>query len=326
LKATLTESMAQYRSDTPHGIMFHHFHDNNHPGGQGALTADEFDRVLNFVGIGRILSPKDWTTKLLDGKLAKDDLCITFDDGLKCQFDICMPVLERYGLQCFWFIYSSVHHGSLEKFELYRCLRSKYFEDVDEFFGVFFSKFAQGHYPNFSDSGFDRYYSERIRLYPFYSVRDLKYRYIRDLVLTSVQFEEIMDEIMSDRKLTFVELALNLWMDDGHLQALSERGHDIGLHSYTHPISISRLSDTEQKEQYRMNYEHIKEVCGVKPLSMAHPSNSYNNETIEVLKDLGILYGFRSNMEARKDKRVDLAPFEIPRMDHANILQLMKSE
>ena len=34
-----------------HGIMFHHFHDNNiHTKGQGSISKDEFYKIINFIG------------------------------------------------------------------------------------------------------------------------------------------------------------------------------------------------------------------------------------------------------------------------------------
>jgi hypothetical protein len=53
---------------------------------------------------------------------------------------------------------------------------------------------------------------------------------------------------------------------------------------------------------------------------MSHPCNSYNADTIAVLRDLGIEQGFCSNMSHGPAR----SAFEIPREDHANILAAMK--
>ena len=74
--------MKKYESNFPHGIMFHHIHDESHPpGGQGSISADQFEAILNFVGIDNILNPEEWIYKLLKNKLKKNDFCITFDDA-----------------------------------------------------------------------------------------------------------------------------------------------------------------------------------------------------------------------------------------------------
>ena len=36
---------------------------------------------------------------------------VTFDDNLKCQYDIALPILDKYSLKAFWFIYTSPLDG-----------------------------------------------------------------------------------------------------------------------------------------------------------------------------------------------------------------------
>ena len=121
----------KYPKKVPHGIMFHHFHDERHYQGQGSISQQDFDDILQFVGLDRILEPHEWTKRLNEGRLVEGDLCISLDDGLLCQFDIALPVLEKYNLKAFWFIYSSVFEGDLgSKFEIYRVLRSKFFKNI----------------------------------------------------------------------------------------------------------------------------------------------------------------------------------------------------
>jgi len=92
------------------------------------------------VGVDRILSPCEWLDKLAQNKLNGEDLCITFDDALLCQFEIALPVLERYGLKAFWFVYSSVIEGHLEKMEIYRFFRWSFFPNIDDFYALFFRR------------------------------------------------------------------------------------------------------------------------------------------------------------------------------------------
>ena len=102
--------MNKYISNFPHGIMFHHFHDETHPpSGQGSISAKEFEEILNFIGIENIIEPDEWITKLRKNKLKENDMCITFDDALKSQVDIALPKLRSNGLTGFFFIYACCH-------------------------------------------------------------------------------------------------------------------------------------------------------------------------------------------------------------------------
>ena len=53
----------------------------------------------------RILNADEWIEKSKNKRLSNKDLCITFDDNLKSQYDIAIPVLKKYNLKAFFFIY-----------------------------------------------------------------------------------------------------------------------------------------------------------------------------------------------------------------------------
>ena len=108
------------------------------------------------------------------------------------------------------------------------------------------------------------------------------------------------------------------------LKILSKNGHEIGLHSYDHPTVLSKLSYKEQYEQYEKNYMHIKQVCNKDVLSMAHPSNSYSDDTLKILRRLNIVCGFRSNRTPPEGKKINPSSLEIGREDHTNILKKIR--
>ena len=79
-----------------HGIMFHHFHDNGiHTKGQGSINKDDFYKMINFIGRNNILDADVFYEKLKNNKLKNNEVCLTFDDAIKCQIDIALPILEE---------------------------------------------------------------------------------------------------------------------------------------------------------------------------------------------------------------------------------------
>lgn len=311
----------KYPKAIAHGIMFHHFHDRKHYQGQGSISQENFENILNFIGLDRIINPDEWMRRLDAGRLKDKDLCLTFDDGLLSQFDIALPVLEKYNLRGFWFIYSNVFEGQLNKLEIYRVFRSKFFKNVDSFYSVFFDKIFGSKFKNRAKTATKeedvKKYNEN---YPFYTANDIRFRFIRDRVLTLGEYETIMNSIIKEHNVNTADLSKNLWMSDGDLAYLNNRGHIIGLHSYSHPTVLANLSFEEQMEEYRRNYDHIKHICGKPPIAMAHPVNSYNDDTFKVLNQLGIRCGFRSNMFPKiEGNKLNSNKYEIAREDHSNI-------
>jgi len=95
--------------------MCHHFHDPSHPAGQGSISADQFQTILDGAGCEKISLALNWVRMSEEEDLGERDLCITFDDGLRCQFDIACPVLKKNGQTAFWFVFSSFLRGGINR-------------------------------------------------------------------------------------------------------------------------------------------------------------------------------------------------------------------
>ena len=93
-----------------HGIMFHHFHDDNiHKKGQGSIDASELKKIINFIGRANILNAEDFCLRYKEKKLKKNHVCFTFDDGIKSQYDIAMPILEEANIKSFFYIFFALN-------------------------------------------------------------------------------------------------------------------------------------------------------------------------------------------------------------------------
>lgn len=312
-----------YHNKIPHGIMFHHFHGGKHIPSQGSISSDDLVKILEYIGVKRFLSPSEWLEGLSKKALKDEDLCLTFDDGLLSQADIALPVLEHYGLRGFWFVYSSVFEGQLANLEIYRLFRTKYFNKLDDFYEIFFKKSAEAGIPIAVE---EKLLQEQRKNYPFYSVNDIKLRFLRDQALGPEKYEKLMDSLLADFRVSKRDLAKDLWMANSDLKYLSDGGHNIGLHSYSHPTALADLSFKGQLEEYQKNYFHLEKICGKNPVTASHPCNSYNEDTVKVLEQLGIQCGFRANMFPRQGAgKLNASNFEIAREDHANLMATLKA-
>ena len=66
-----------------HGIMFHHFHDDQtHLKSQGSISKDDFINLIKFVGRKNILNAQEFLNRLKEKKLNRNNVCLTFDDCL----------------------------------------------------------------------------------------------------------------------------------------------------------------------------------------------------------------------------------------------------
>ena len=125
-----------------HGIMFHHFHDEKvHKKSQGSIDRDEFYQMIKFIGRENILNSDEFLNRYKENSLKEKDVCFTFDDGSKSQYDVALPVLEDLKIKSFFFTYTSfLGEGKPDLLEVYRYFRSNYFSNIEEFYHLFFEQ------------------------------------------------------------------------------------------------------------------------------------------------------------------------------------------
>ena len=72
------------------------------------------------------------------------------------------------------------------------------------------------------------------------------------------------------------------------LKLISERGHEIGNHSYNHPL-FSKIGEDKIKEELRKTNEVIEKVTGEKPKLFRFPSGDYNEQSSRVVSTEGYI-------------------------------------
>jgi peptidoglycan/xylan/chitin deacetylase (PgdA/CDA1 family) len=299
--------------------MFHHFHDTlDHAPSQGSIDADQLAQIIRDIGRGRILPAIEFQNRAIAGKLSDHHVCLTFDDNLLCQYDVAVPVLEEFGLTAFWFVYTSVMQGNIERLEIYRDFRTTQFPSVDDFYASFFIRVYESEFGRRTEGALRALEPAKyLAAFPFYTEADKRFRFVRDEVLGADAYANVMDAMMRDAHYDVRDIAKRLWMGNEEVRSLHESGHVIGLHSHTHPTRMERLSEDDQTYEYKSNQSHLTTVLGESPVAMSHPCNSYNATTLGILDSLGIKLGFRANMELSSG----FGSLEIPREDHANLIK-----
>lgn len=307
-----------------HGIMCHHFHDNDkHIIGQGSISAQTFSDMLDFYAKDHhILSAEEFLLKSEANTLSPDDVCLTFDDGLLCQYDVAFPVMKEKGLTAFWFVYTSTLDGVMERLEIYRHFRSSMFSDIDDFYDAFFKIVSENDAGAMDSMTFYRP-DEYLKDFPFYTPNDKRFRYLRDEVLGEGRYNEIMESMLREYQYDIEGNAKLLWLNAEHIRDLYQHGNVIGLHSYSHPTVMEKKDYPEQSREYTTNKNQLESIINDEIVSVSYPSNSYNADTLRCMRELGIKIGFRANMA---DICLEELRYEYPREDHANIIKSMEGK
>lgn len=96
---------------------------------------------------------------------------------------------------------------------------------------------------------------------------------------------DILDEY--DVKATF--FLVNLWIEDypEMVAEIDNRGHEIGLHSATHP-HFTALSQEEMTSEIEANAEAVTAITGKKPSIFRFPYGDYNDTTVGIVRSMGL--------------------------------------
>jgi peptidoglycan/xylan/chitin deacetylase (PgdA/CDA1 family) len=300
--------------------MFHDFMKDNSVGTQGAVSEENFYKIIDFCNTDKISNPHiiiENTKKNLE-----KSLFLTFDDGLLSQFDIALQILEERNIKGLFFVHSKPLIGEYDIHQITRNFKNtKHFDTVDEFNSLLIEVLKS----TFSDkekSKIEKDFRESKYLdeYNFYSESDRELRYIRDFKVTLEQYQDSILSLMNEKGINIEDLIEQTYMNKKMLKEVAEKGHVIGLHSHSHPTNLARMTEEEQYFELNTNSEILEEIIGYKPKAISYPSNSYNQFTIEVLKKLKVNYGFRAN------DQINLDPYELARIDATYIVDKINTE
>ena len=156
--------------------------------------------------------------------------------------------------------------------------------------------------------------------FAIYTKEDKKFRFCRDIILQKKEYDFIVEKMMKTKKYRKKDRKKYLFMSTKDIKEINKKGHTIGLHSHTHPMKIDNFDYKLQYNEYLKSKKILEKILNKKIWAMSHPCGNYNNNSLKVLKKIGIKIGFRSNLFIKKIK----SNLEVPREDHTDLLKRLK--
>ena len=259
----------------PTAIMLHHLHEPNatYPPSSGSLGPRQFTELLE----------------------AYPDHTLVFDDGLKCQLDIAVPILEALGRKAIFCVTTGHFEGRAATIEPHRDFRERV--GLANFYARFANITRGVQVPEGSPDDFP----------DFYSAADIKFQRTRDAMPPAAY-----DSIMEGMGLDVQKEAERLYLSQGDLLELTRRGFYVGLHSHTHPLKLSEMTASEQRDEWQSNKDWVESSAQQVVAHASYPSDQYSALSEQILTTLGVFAAYR----AGEDVRYTDTPMEITRIDH----------
>ena len=264
----------------------------------------ELSKTGTFISQHQLLNMRDFK---------KDYYLITFDDGLREQFELAKPVLDAMGIPFIFFIntvnFKEKKLSLVHKIHLLRSEISS--EEILNKLNTFSAsrlnsedkKLAIAHY-NYDDP------DTAILKY----LLNFKMDFATQKNFIDPLFEEFCDEKKTAEKLYFTSEML---------QQL-HKNNSLASHSNSH-VPLGKLKSKEVEEELKKSQEFFRKNFGAPAKSLSYPYGSFEacEGISEMVKDAGFEVAFTMERAANKSKKPD--PFLLSRFD-CNDLPLGKND
>jgi peptidoglycan/xylan/chitin deacetylase (PgdA/CDA1 family) len=247
------------------------------------------------------------TTDEFVNSKSHDNILLTFDDGLKCHYDVVAPILSDLNIPAIFFVSSGpiVHREFLLVHQLQILIsESKYNKSI---FNALFD-FSAKHCDSM-ESLIKQYPSLHIHQYESRDYNFIKksFQIFIDLGIAKDFLKELLDHYCSDVTNLFDNTYLNI--DD--CREMINDGFDIGGHSRSHSWMEYLKRDTILSEV--ADDVVLFNKLGLERRYYCYPYGSYSNNCIDIIRDAGFSYGF--TIEAGEFDCMNHDRFKIKRFD-----------
>ena len=297
------------------GILFHHFNQNKkYYDSPGSLDKNKFFKFIKKYK-DLITRPEKFLKETNNKKI-----CLTFDDGLKCQYDIALPILEEFKIKSFFFVFTYPHEKTDLTIETIRYFRYKYFLNQKLFYKTLFRniedvKSVKLNKLNLFNEKIISHYKKHS---PYYNLLDIKFKILRDNFLTNLEYNQIIASMIKQKKIDLKKLNKKLYMSKKEIKKISDLNHMVGLHSHYHNHKIHEHSYMQEFKDYKKNKLILEKIIKKKIITCSYPFGNFTINSEKILKKLKIKYAFCKNNKTKlinkKEKNLYL-----PRQNISNI-------
>ena len=204
-------------------------------------------KLIKFIGRDNILNADEFFARYKENKLSEKNVCFTFDDSLRCQYDIALPVLEDLKIKSFFFVYSSMFSEKPDLLEIYRYFRMNFFNDIDDFYNQFFKNLDKDLSLFFKDK--DKIIDDTKEKFSLYSINDIKFRLVRDMFLTGQEYKRTMFRMFDEKNFNHKKFYEILFLNWKHLKKIKTLKKSLLLQEHT------------LKQLLHLHHHHHKALC-----------------------------------------------------------------
>jgi peptidoglycan/xylan/chitin deacetylase (PgdA/CDA1 family) len=227
--------------------------------------------------------------QLLAGDLPERSCLVTFDDGLRCQYELALPVLESLGVPALFFVPGRplAEGRALDVHKVHRLVEDRVLGRLE------------------LDAAPEE---EATRHYAYDHPEVARIKYLLNVVLSPAKREEILADFFAADEAAF---CADLYLSADEVATLEREYASVGAHSYAHE-PLARLDAAAIRNDLARNVEVLTETTGQQPLTISYPHGSVSPAVTSAAAAAGFLAGF--TMERALNRSLE-EPLLLARVD-----------
>lgn len=263
------------------------------------ITAAQFraqlaalSQIGTFVGASDILAALDHQRPLPDKAFL-----VTFDDGLREQFDHALPVLDELGIPALFFANTSpLADGEVSGVHKIHLLRA-HTAPPDFIAQLQTIAAAQGvALPHDIDR------EKATAQYRYDTPQTAVLKYMLNFVLDRTVRDTLIDAFFAQRFPDSAAMIADFYMNEGQLKALAKRGY-LGTHAHMH-LPLGTLTREQVRWQIAESLQYLETWTGQRPTAISYPYGSPLAAPPwvgEIADAFGLKFGFTIEKAANDD-------------------------
>ncbi|QYU67823.1 polysaccharide deacetylase family protein [Leptolyngbya sp. 15MV] len=273
-------------------VTYHYVRPRNSDGVTGITPAEFREHVKGISRTRRVVTAAEFEARReCESGLA----LITFDDGVRDQYDFAAPILDEVGVPAVFFVpmrpLSDEADGWCAQHLLHALAQHLGFEELERRVDAALREL--GPVPRIDVAEMDRLYHYEVR-------RKRRLKYLLAFALPAQQSSAVLRAVNAD-----VGLGHRDWyMSAEELSRLQAAGHELGGHGFDH-LPYTTLSADEQDRDMGRAQKWMSRLFGVRPRPIAFPFGRADATTRALARRHGytMMFTAEDRMDARDVRR-----------------------
>ena len=279
------------------------------------LSLEEFQADIEYISSRAVfISLKNIEELSVNKKTLSTSSCLlTFDDGLRCQFEVVLPFLRAHNIPAVFFVSSDpiVNRLAAANHKL-QWIRANIGDvQVEQMINKIAKKVGISTVPIELDQ------TQIKQSYRYDNTQAARIKYYMNYFLNAASANIIIAELLQELDVSEEQFVNDFYMSKQMLKELALLNM-LGSHAQSHR-PLAKLSSTEAMQELKESKEQLEKISGVEINNISYPLGSpeaVNENTADLARKAGYKLGFTMT---RKAITQITTPLLIPRIDAKDI-------